>query len=216
MPARDPLRGGQHLAPGGPVAIEAVWHDLELGVVRLIDIEPDGHVRANEGRSCTRKYSISVQFVLSLCLNSHHSKGYSTKYGSIKTCIAGANIARGQKQMGPSTLRLAWTCGADADNQQAARAGQRGSGVLDAMSPESFFGGLDGRVVTLSNRWWQVTVFSVYEDGDHRWVQLGLGGHHDYTLTLCMRRNEGVRHAVYILTSWLANPSGTSHIRNVA
>ena len=120
------------------------------------------------------------------------------------------------KKMGPTTLRLAWTRGADADNQRSARAAQSSLGVFDGTSPEGFFGGLDGRVVTVSNRWWRVTVFSVYEDGDHRWVQLGLDGHRDYTLTLCMRRDEGVRHAVYILSSWLANPSGTSHILNVA
>lgn len=115
-----------------------------------------------------------------------------------------------------TTLRLAWSRGADTDNQRSARAAQSGSGISDGTSPEGFFGGLDGRVVTVSNRWWRVTVFSVYEDGDHRWVQLGLDGHRDYTLTLCMRRNEGLRHAVYILSSWLANPSRTSHIRSVA
>jgi hypothetical protein len=116
-----------------------------------------------------------------------------------------------------SALRLAWTRGTDVDdNQRPAVAAQRGFGVFDGMSPEGFFGGLDGRVVTVSNHWWRVTVFSVYEDGGYRWVQLGLDGYHDYTLTLCMRKDEGIRHAVYILSSWLANPSGTSHIRNVA
>jgi hypothetical protein len=118
--------------------------------------------------------------------------------------------------MGPTPLRLAWTRGADADSEWSARAAQSSLGVFDGTSPEGFFGGLDGRVVTVSNRWWRVTVFSVYEDGGHRWVQLGLDGHRHYTLTLCMRRDEGVRHAVYILSSWLANPSGTSHILNVA
>jgi hypothetical protein len=125
-------------------------------------------------------------------------------------------LHRSRKRMEGVSLRLAWTRDADANSERPARMTQSGAGVVCADSPESFFGGLDGRVVTVSNHGWRVTVFSVYEDGDHRWVQLGLDGYRDYTLTLCMRRDEGVRHALYILSSWLANPSGTSHIRNVA
>jgi len=94
--------------------------------------------------------------------------------------------------------------------------GQTIEGAFDAASPQGLFDGLDGRVVTVANHWWRVTVFGVFDEDNYRWIQLGLEGHRDCTLTLRMRRNGGVRHAIYILSSWLANPAVTSHITNVA
>lgn len=94
--------------------------------------------------------------------------------------------------------------------------GQAAEGAYDAASPQGLFEGLDGRVVTVSNHWWRVSVFGVFDDDSHRWLQLGLEGHRDCTLTLRMRRNGGVRHAIYILSSWLANPAVSTHVTNVA
>jgi len=88
--------------------------------------------------------------------------------------------------------------------------------TYDAASLQGLFEGLDGRVVTVSNHWWRVSVFGVFDDDSYRWLQLGLEGHRDCTLTLRMRRNGGVRHAIYILSSWLANPAIGSHVTNVA
>jgi hypothetical protein len=83
-------------------------------------------------------------------------------------------------------------------------------------SPSPLFTALDGRLVRASHHKWRVTVFSVFEEDDQRWVQLGLHGSRDYTLTLCLRPEEGASQAAAILSSWLADPSHTSHIRNVA
>jgi hypothetical protein len=78
------------------------------------------------------------------------------------------------------------------------------------------FDNLDGSVVTARHGEWRVTVFSIYEEGAERWVQLALQGHRPYTLTLHMDANENANAAVMALSSWLANPDDTSHIRNVA
>jgi hypothetical protein len=83
-------------------------------------------------------------------------------------------------------------------------------------SPSPLFSALDGRRVSASHHQWRVTVFSVYEEGGQQWVQLGLHGYRDYTLTLCLGPEEGAGDATAILSSWLANPASTSHIRNVA
>src|ERR1700730_4922085 len=90
--------------------------------------------------------------------------------------------------MARGALRLAWS-----DCLEATRPplqAERRFRISDEPSPKRLFDTLDGRIVSVSNQSWQVSVFSVYEDSDCRWIQLGLeevDGTQEHRLTLCIQ-----------------------------
>jgi hypothetical protein len=93
----------------------------------------------------------------------------------------------------------------------------RGKTVKEsALAPDALFAALDGRTLTVSGRRWLVEVYSVCDSAGRRWIQLGLDGRPHYMLTLKLAAEDGVRHAILALSSWLANPAQGREILNVA
>jgi len=90
--------------------------------------------------------------------------------------------------------------------------------------PERLFSDLDGRDLTASGCRWRIEVYGVCDQGDQRWIQLGVRGVRGTTsasvrrhmLTLILRRGEGARQAMPVLATWLTNPDQISVIRSVA
>ena len=107
----------------------------------------------------------------------------------------------------PAALRMVWTQ-------------PLGPSTRDAAPVEDIFQALDGTTVCVLHQSWQVTVYSICEEDGQRWIQIGLRGNEQAedhrTLTLCIRATENARHAIRILSSWLANPLETGRILNVA
>jgi len=92
-------------------------------------------------------------------------------------------------------------------------------GAADALgreSPQEWFDALDGAVVRLRDEEWHLEVFSVVMDQAATWVQVQLSGACAHLLTLRLPTHAGVRHVTSILSSWLADPSQSTHVLNVA
>jgi hypothetical protein len=51
-----------------------------------------------------------------------------------------------------------------------------------------------------------IKVFSVFEHGDRRWVQLQMDGYSERMLTISIGRNEGVSEVLRTLAGWVASP----------
>jgi hypothetical protein len=83
-------------------------------------------------------------------------------------------------------------------------------------STEALFEALEGRVVTVAHQSWRIEVFSISEEREARWLQLALRGEPGYTLMLRLGALQGPKHAVQILSTWLARPAQNSNILNVA
>ena len=86
------------------------------------------------------------------------------------------------------------------------------------MDPNRLFEMLDGRDLYISDQPWHVEVFSVSDQAQHRWVQIGLKGDHEYMLTIRLESGSGVLPVVQAVSSWLHTPSETrtEQILNVA
>ena len=86
------------------------------------------------------------------------------------------------------------------------------------VAPNRVFEMLDGRELRVSNHHWNVEVYSVSDQAQHRWVQIGLKGEHDYMLTLRLDSGSSGQRAIDTLSSWLRHPSDaqTDQILNVA
>ena len=90
--------------------------------------------------------------------------------------------------------------------------------------PERLFSDLDGRDLTASGCRWRIEVYGVCDQGDQRWIQLGVRGVRGtstasvrrHMLTLILRRGEGARQAMPVLATWLANPDQIGVVRSVA
>jgi hypothetical protein len=109
-------------------------------------------------------------------------------------------------------MRAAWTdCVGALNSHSVGRASRP-----DALSPDRLFGALDGRTVTVQGKRWRIEVFSASLEDDAIWLQLALDGEHPYNLLMRMTRDEGPRHAILILSSWLASRAGHPRIVNVA
>jgi hypothetical protein len=81
------------------------------------------------------------------------------------------------------------------------------------------FADLDGREVSIKGQSWQVETYAVWDTQGQRWIQLalaGLAGGSNHILTLKLVAGAGIQHAVMALSSWLASPSNTRDILNVA
>lgn len=113
-------------------------------------------------------------------------------------------------------MRLASVSGA-ALGARPARGFRAGPGrEVEFPRPEDLFAALDGRQVTLSRTKWRVEVYSVVDKFGRRWIQLALNGQTKIMLTLRLAAGAGARHVVFVLSSWLSNPSGSPDILNVA
>jgi hypothetical protein len=75
---------------------------------------------------------------------------------------------------------------------------------------------LDGRIVTAAGGRWRLDVFSVCDHEGSRWIQLALDGEPRYALTMRLSPREGIRHGLFVLAGWLANPGGYREILSVA
>jgi hypothetical protein len=80
------------------------------------------------------------------------------------------------------------------------------------------FDALDGRDLYVSGHHWHMEVFSVSDEAQHRWVQLGLSGDQTFMLTLRLNAGAGEEPAIEALSSWLGRPSDVpaNQILNVA
>jgi hypothetical protein len=81
---------------------------------------------------------------------------------------------------------------------------------------ESLFNALDGRDVMVLGRRWRIEVFSVLELAGRRYVQLALHGPEQYMLTLRMRPGAESRQVIPTLLPWLAHPTSSGEILEVA
>jgi hypothetical protein len=81
---------------------------------------------------------------------------------------------------------------------------------------EAVFHALDGREVGLRGTRWRIEVFSVLDLGGHRFVQLAVNGPTLYMLTLRMKPGAQARHVVPKLLPWLARPTSSGEILDVA
>ena len=64
---------------------------------------------------------------------------------------------------------------------------------------------LDGPSVVVSGRSWRVEVFSVFDDAEHRWIQLALDGPDHYMVTLRLEPGASSDSARLAIESWLEN-----------
>jgi hypothetical protein len=80
------------------------------------------------------------------------------------------------------------------------------------------FDALDGHDLYVSGHSWRMEVFSVSDEAQHRWVQLGLSGDQTFMLTLRLNAGAGEQPAIEALSSWLGRPSESpvNQILNVA
>jgi len=80
------------------------------------------------------------------------------------------------------------------------------------------FDALDGRDLCVSGHCWHMEVFSVSDERQHRWIQLGLSGDQTFMLTLRLNAGASDEPAIEALSSWLGKPSETpvNEILNVA
>jgi hypothetical protein len=101
---------------------------------------------------------------------------------------------------------------------QIAAEPQERSGPLEThiTSPEMLFSALDGRELIVLGRRWKVEVFSVCELGGCRYVQLSLQGQEQYMLTLRVGSGTDVRQLIPRLLTWLAHPSSSGEILDIA
>ena len=87
------------------------------------------------------------------------------------------------------------------------------------VEPQRLFEALDGRDLSVSDRHWHLEVFSVTDQAQHRWVQVGLKGDQEFMLTLRLNSGAGAQPCLQALSSWLGDPSEaaqTSQIFHVA
>ena len=106
-------------------------------------------------------------------------------------------------------IRLAWI-----SNVSAAAGSAPSSGP--ALSAEELFDALDGEVIKVFQRSWQVHVYSIWESDGFRWLQLSLEGSPHYTATVQLSPSDSAEEMLRRLSSWLANPAKTRHILTVA
>jgi len=86
----------------------------------------------------------------------------------------------------------------------------------EPLTPQGLLERLDGIPVTSLRQTWQIEVYSVSDEDGWRWVQLGLRGNPSYSLIVRTVPTEGVQHVLEALTKWLAKPSATERILDVA
>jgi len=67
--------------------------------------------------------------------------------------------------------------------------------------------GLDGSRVSNDRESWSITVYSVQTLDDHRWLQLGLIGARDYSVTLRIPLAAQVTDARSAIAEWLRDPN---------
>jgi len=118
----------------------------------------------------------------------------------------------GGKAAGASTrglLRLAWI-------SNVAPVISRAEAALTPLTQEHLFDALDGQIVRVFHRTWQVHVYSIWEENGFRWLQLSLDGETPYTATLQTSPLAGADQTLRRLSAWLAKPSKTHHILSVA
>jgi hypothetical protein len=84
------------------------------------------------------------------------------------------------------------------------------------LSPQALFDALDGRIVRASTGEWRVEIYSVSDDRQTRWVQLGLGGDPAFCLTMRLNPDADSAYALNVLTSWLTNRESTADIVSIA
>jgi hypothetical protein len=85
------------------------------------------------------------------------------------------------------------------------------------VTPEEFFTALDNRPVHAGQELLRVEVFAIRDEAGLRWVQLALHGRESKQhLTLRLRTGDTAQRAVMVLAAWLADPSATPDVFNVA
>jgi hypothetical protein len=73
--------------------------------------------------------------------------------------------------------------------------------------PEQLFEALDGQSVSSGGQRWLIEVYSVTELAGARWVQLGLHGEHERSMTLKLPQGGDEREAMEALAAQLAAPA---------
>jgi hypothetical protein len=106
-------------------------------------------------------------------------------------------------------MRLAWI----SDVQLAQPPSRRQAEIL---SCEQLFEALDGRTISVFHRTWRINIYSICEEAGWRWLQIGLDGQPDYTVTVRTSPHDTLAETLHALSSWLARPSKTQRVLSVA
>ncbi|MEO8483473.1 MAG: hypothetical protein ABI634_14770 [Acidobacteriota bacterium] len=81
---------------------------------------------------------------------------------------------------------------------------------------ESLFAALDGRELIVLGKKWIVEVFSVCALGGCRYVQLSLQSNQQFMVTLRVASGTDIRQLIPRLLTWLAHPSSSGEIIDIA
>ena len=80
---------------------------------------------------------------------------------------------------------------------------------------DELFRSLEGTDVLLGGDRWHVDVFSVIDEVDARWVQLGLIGAREHLLTLRLDRGAPSESVLACVSAWLADPAKETRVVSV-
>ncbi len=75
----------------------------------------------------------------------------------------------------------------------------RSSRLTEGSDPEQLFNALDGCYLQIGGHRHRIEIYSVCDQGGHRWVQLGLVGHSSYMITLKVAAGGGVEDTLIAL-----------------
>ena len=85
------------------------------------------------------------------------------------------------------------------------------------MTAEELFRALDGRTILAPSGPHRMEVFSIRDEAGERWVQLALTGERSRRfLSVRLKPDEAAQHVILTLSAWLADPSATTNVFNVA
>lgn len=81
------------------------------------------------------------------------------------------------------------------------------------MTPGELFAALDGRFVVDSDRQFPVKVYSVFDRGALRWIQLSLQGSPRRLFTLRVSSQQNTEQVLKAFSAWLTRPLAADPIR---
>lgn len=108
-------------------------------------------------------------------------------------------------------MRLAWS--ADRSRLSSREAFDPREADLTA---DELFGALDGRSFSLSHQTWRIAIYSIHDQQPSRWIQVGLGGRPQCSVTLRVAVDASVDEIMETLADSLKRTSPTDSILSVA
>jgi hypothetical protein len=88
--------------------------------------------------------------------------------------------------------------------------------ATESLSAERVFRGLDGCWIAVAGDRWRAEVYGVIQEGDWRWVQVGLHGAREHMITLRTLPTSGIGQLIVVLSGWLSGGERGPEIVSVA